>query len=193
MLDITPFLSTNPLRPIMNAIFYDGEWANATNAHIAIRWPHITEEITEKAPDVKKLFDEHVESETFLFDKNEYRQWLNTLPLVDEEIDCDVCYGKGNVEWEFTSPSGRSYSEDHDCPACGGDGRCYTDNKVPDTKINYKLAGAITFSQANLSKVLLVMDFADVDTCYFSRALSVNKGCLVKIDMYQILIMPIIL
>lgn len=191
MLDVTPFLSTDELRPAMCGIIYDGEWANATNAHIAIRWPHISTEITEKAPNIKRLFDEYKETETFIFDKNEYRHFLERLPLVKEMRECKECVGTGTVEWTYTSIDNIDYDEDHDCPVCDGDGGWETGNMVPDKSENYTTHGGVVFSQINMEKVLLVMDYANVDTCYFGRSINIANGCIVKIDMYQLLVMPI--
>jgi hypothetical protein len=195
MLNITPFLSTDELRPAMCGIIYDGEFANATNAHIAIRWPHITEDITKGAPNVRSVFDSflnlHKEHQTFIFDKNEYRQWLKTLPLVKEKKECKECLGFGEVEWTYTSIENIDYEEQHECPVCDGDGGWDTGNMVPDNNKNYTTSGEVVFAQINLDKVLLAMDYANVDTCYFMRTVNLTKGCIVKIDIYEILVMPI--
>jgi RecJ-like exonuclease len=193
MLDVSPFFSKDQLRPALCGIIYDGKWANATDAHIVIRWPHISETTTEKAPNIKKLFDDFVELDHFIFDKKEYRQWINTLPLVKEIIDCEECDGDGEVTWEYTSINGKGYAETHDCPVCDGKGGFDTGNLVPDGNNNYKTYGDVLFSQTNLNKLLLVMDYANMDTCYFTRSLNFHKGCIVKIDIYQIIITSIII
>lgn len=193
MLDVTPFFSTDELRPAICGIIYDGEWANATNAHIAIRWPHISTVITDKAPNIKKLFDEREETESFVFDKNEYRQWVKTLPLVKDILECKECEGYGRVEWTYVSRDGKEFTKNRHCPVCDGKGEWNTSKMVPDKRKNYTTSGGVVFSQVHLEKVLLVMDYAKVDTCYFSRSINIGKGCVVNIDMYQILIMPIIL
>jgi hypothetical protein len=195
MLDVTPFFSTDDFRPAMSGIMYDGQWANATNSHIAIRWPHITEDITKGAPNVGAAFESFLElykeTDNFIFHKNDYREWVKTLPIVKEKIACKECVGTGEVEWEYTSIDGIEFTDDHDCPLCNGTGGWETGNMVPDSNLNYTTTGGVVFSQVNMAKLLLVMDYANVNTCYFMKTLNLFKGCMVKIDVYEILIMPI--
>jgi hypothetical protein len=191
MLNVTPFLSKDELRPALNNIIYDGQWANATNAHIAIRWPHITDEITAKAPNIAAVFDNKYQDDSFLFDKNEYKKWVSELPIVAEIKDCEECLGDGEVEWEYVSNLGKTHYINDECPVCDGVGGTRTGEMVADPKVNYQISGAI-FSQVNMSKIIHVMDSLSVDTCYFSYSKNYPmQGYIIKIDIYQILVMPI--
>lgn len=179
-----PFLSTDELRPIMCNVFYDGEYANATNAHIAIRWKDKTGEINPKAPNVKAIFDGFKCESQKVFSAKEYDKWKDNLPLVKELIPCDDCDGDGQVEWNYNH-----HTKMDDCPECDGKGGTLTRNMVPDPNINYPI-GFFTYSQVNLDKIERLMgmckvDFVDVNIDDWGRGI-------VKIDPYEILILPII-
>ena len=180
-LDITPFLSTDPLRPLLNAVFYDGEYANASNSIVAVRWLDSTAP-SPKAPNLKALFK--AKTNSHFFDRIDYDVWLNALPKVVSEYDCAVCEGHGQVTWQFDI-----YNKEDDCPECNGKGSVKDSSKIIPQKTPYKIGDAL-FSQEVIAKVIHVMEFFAIYTCdVFEMAPFKLRS--ISIDKYEIGIMPL--
>ena len=60
---------------------------------------------------------------------------LEACPLVDEEdgVECEECYGNGEVYWEYTDNHGNTHERLMDCPICDGTGEM--DHKKTGKKI----------------------------------------------------------
>lgn len=62
-----------------------------------------------------------------------FNQFERVLEMVkeDDECECPACKGEGTVQWEFTTPGGKTYYMDDNCPVCDGTGKVAECREVP--------------------------------------------------------------
>lgn len=193
------FVSENKARPSLLSPFEVNGKVYATNGHTMIRCDkmHCDFEITNK----ERLFDNLLFIESFIPIVNNNltldidKSLFDSYEKVDEEIDigedieCDLCDGTGEVEWEFDI-----HTKTDACPVCGGDGKEAVAKFVKTGKKTYKdlkiKLGDAYFNADNFYKLIQVSDALSGDIILLSQ-ISPTSGNLFRIGFCEILLMPI--
>lgn len=120
-------------------------------------------------------------------DKSTFEQYKVDV-YIDEDVECDICNGYGEVEWEF-----QGYTKEDECPACDGSG---SKTKIKSVKTGKKIFGNFhvklneTYFTINIFyKLIQARDFLGGEITLLYQANS-KSAVLFKVGFCEILLMP---
>lgn len=93
---------------------------------------------------------------------------VDEYEMVDEEIICPECNGKGNVEWEYEDRNGNMHYDNFVCPVCDGFTvvdecrKVPTGKKIIDEDYNIKICDSYIKAR-NLLKLFNAMEICDIE------------------------------
>jgi len=167
----------------------------ATNGYILVTVPasgnftNQEEKITNVYP-----FKHHIEKTITL---SELKEKLSEFPVVDcfdeKQSECNACYGKGTVEFEFEHRC-KSYSIEGECPICEGEGTLIQESKTPNGKkqFDYKQffgIGNSIFRVERIEELLFIANALNQDINLVSQESS-TKPSIFTVGEIEILLMP---
>lgn len=181
----------------MKEPFLVGDKAVSTNGWVLVSVPKFNDEYQDKSEKTKTVYpiEYNCEKQITL---SEFKEAISKAPLVDcfdeTEQKCDACYGKGEVEYEF-SYGRKDYTIDHECPVCEGEGTIYKTSEKPNGKkqIDYSkfiIVGNSTFNIARLEDVVKVAELVKSENITIVFQGKPTQATLFKIQDVEMLVMP---
>lgn len=147
---------------------------------------------------IKEKFRDDSSSITY-YSSQRLESVIKKIPLVDEYLEtdeqgnCDVCDGFGEVEWEF-----EEHTKMDDCPVCDGYGkieiekRTPTGHKVMDQNIRIRIKNS-NFNNELIEKLLRCCKMLGIETFSLIKQTSINEPTLFRLtDDIEIVLMPVL-
>lgn len=181
------------MRPNLEKIFRIDEWVYSTDGMILIRTKYencdFVVESPENAPRCEEVIPKVNKKSELIINKSDFDKLITEDEYEEAEIDCKVCDGHGEVEWEF-----ERWTREDDCPNCDGSGyedsRKKTGNKTFKSFQLVKLGNAY-FDISKFYKIVLVSDALNEPVFLISSNIETSAN-LLKVGNFEIVIMSVI-
>lgn len=179
--------------------FFVGERAVSTDKFSLISVPKFNDvykDMTEKTKGIYPL--QHNCNKEILL--SELKDAISKVPLIDcfDKITtkCDACYGKGEVDYEF-SYGVKDYTIEHECPVCEGEGTVDKINELPPGKKQYDYSKGIKIGNSifhieRIEFLILVAETLSSEIIYIVRQDTKTRPNLFSIKEAEVLLMPMI-
>lgn len=185
------FVSDDELRPNLCHPFKQGEYACATNGHVALILPATSAPWVDATDGPNMLAVMPREVASIPFQTSALRAFLDSVPKVEEkdeeEVTCPHCDGDGFYECE-------ECGSDVDCKDCNGTGSIKTKSAPTGRMVRNDRAIVGAFDSFFFVRVLArVLDVAEALGCEEIRTLSATytpQPALFGIGDARVLIMP---
>jgi len=189
--------SLEPDRKWMTTPFFVGEKVVATNGTSLIAVPKFTDEFEDLSEKTKTVYPVITNRETHI-PLSELKDAITKVPLIDcfdeTQTKCGACYGEGEVEFEFDYKL-KSYSIEHECPVCEGQGITYRISDTPNGKkeIDYSKfirIGECFFQIKRVEELIQTAELLNLNEVVLVKQTGVNQSNLFQLDTVELLLMP---
>ena len=205
---LNEFVSQDDLRPWMKSPFNAFDKTLATNGHVLIATPKISEYIdyTDSKDGYFNTFSTLVIKHIYpvvhniekYYEVTSLKKALAKCPMLEEYDSiihkCNACNGDGVVDYEFIH-NGKTHIIEEDCPICDGVGEIEKKSDKPNGKLHYDERKLIklndsTFSVLRIAEIIFVANKLNRGVITLVYNIGNKQPCLFKIDDLEMLVMP---
>jgi hypothetical protein len=200
------FVGDDEYRPWINNPFYINELAFSTDSHLMVFFDK------NLATDIKPIDDKQnakvmdviniPRDLEFTIPIEKLKENLLLCEFIPEKrrtgkyVNCDVCGGEGEVEWEFHHNS-QSFNRDFDCPVCDGSGHSEEPITSPTGNATFEQYQRALIYKSHLDcrylhKLHQLANLLNATEVTLISQAGPNKPSLFKIGDVSLIIMPMI-
>ncbi len=188
------FVSKDMFKPVLNKPFEINDKIYATDSYSLIRINKkdcdFTVQPVDSAPDCEAVIPIENMNQLLTIDKDFFEQYKteDELTEIGENVECKICDGFGEVEWEF-----QHYTELFDCPVCKGE--CYTE-RIKSIKTGNKTFGKnlvkIKDAYLDIKRFYQILEVKEKlgESLYLIHQSTPSKPLLFRVGICEIVIMP---